>query len=128
MTKTNDAPPIPVPSAAEIEKALKKMDFYLAASAEEKAERVNRRNIGGKNKASHCYEIQHDLPVTEDKTGKGIPTHRMSIVRVPIHQHSNVTTDEVKNTTENKSAGERTITLWQFTKADIRFQWKEKKS
>lgn len=56
MTK-NDAPPIPVPSAAEIEKALKKMDFCLAASAEEKALRVNTRNIGGKNKASHVSNM-----------------------------------------------------------------------
>lgn len=56
MTK-NDAPPIPVSFAAEIEKALKKMDFCLAASAEEKAAHVNTRNIGGKNKASHVSNM-----------------------------------------------------------------------
>lgn len=57
MTKTNDAPAIPVPSEAEIEKALKKMDFYLAASAEEKGEHINRRNTGGKDKASHVSNM-----------------------------------------------------------------------
>lgn len=66
------------------------MDFCLAASAEEKVERVNTRNIGGKNKASHVSNMTSLFQKT--KLAKG------------------------------------TVTLWLFTKADTRVQWKEKKS